>query len=37
MNIPNEEYNVAKLAAMCKAIKTEDDLQPCQTYVGDGV
>lgn len=33
MNIPVEEYNVAKLAAMCKAIKTEDDLQPCQTYI----
>lgn len=33
MNIPVEEYNVEKLAAMCKAIKTEDDLQPCQAYI----
>ena len=33
MNIPVEEYNVAKLAAMCKAIKTEADLQPCQAYI----
>lgn len=33
MNIPVEEYNVEKLAAMCKAIKTEADLQPCQAYI----